>query len=120
MLGSDTLPGHQLVHPRSFGAFSRMLGIAVRRGFPLETFANRAAGLPAAQYQLAGRGIIRDKNYADVCVFRPEEVRDDASFEQPFRPAQGMKLVVVNGAVALRDGKITGTRNGMALRRSQK
>ena len=120
MLGSDTLPGHQLVHPRSFGAFPRMLGIAVRHGFPLETFANRAAGLPAAQYQLAGRGIIRKNNYADLCVFRPEEVRDDATFEQPFRPAQGMRLVVVNGAVALRDGKITGTRNGMALRRNQK
>ena len=33
-----------------------------------------------AQYQLAGRGIIREKNYADLCVFRPEEVRDNAEF----------------------------------------
>ena len=120
MIGSDTLPGHQLVHPRSFGAFARMLAMAVRHQFPLETFANRAAGLPAMKYQLAGRGFIRKHYYADLCVFDPAEVRDMAEFEHPDRYAVGMKLVTVNGKIALRDGKTTGIRNGMPLRRNLK
>jgi len=120
MLGSDTLPGHQLVHPRSFGAFARMLAIAVRHGFPPETFANRAAGLPAERFHLAGRGFIREHYFADLCVFDPEKVRDTATFEMPVQTAQGMKLVTVNGKIALRDGKTTGIRSGMPLRRGQK
>ena len=120
MLGSDTLPGHHLVHPRSFGAFARMLAIAVRHCFPLETFANRAAGLPAMKYLLAGRGFIRKNYYADLCVFDPAEVRDMAEFEHPDRYAVGMKLVTVNGKIALKDGKTTGIRNGMPLRRNLK
>lgn len=120
MLGSDTLPGHQLVHPRSFGAFARMLAIAVRHRFPPETFANRAAGLPAERFRLAERGFIREHYFADLCVFDPAEVRDTATFEQPVQTAQGMRLVTVNGKIALRDGKTTGIRNGMPLRRNQK
>ena len=119
MLGSDTLPGHKLVHPRSFGAFARMLAIAVRHRFPLETFANRAAGLPAERFQLAGRGFIRKNYFADLCVFDPQEVRDPAEFEHPDRYAVGMKLVTVNGKIALKNGKTTGCRNGMPLRRNQ-
>lgn len=120
MLGSDTLPGHTMVHPRSFGAFARMLAIAVRHSFPLETFAVRASALPAVKYQLAGRGFIREDHYADLCVFRPDEVRDTADFEHPASPASGMKLVTVNGKIALKNGKTTGCRNGMPLRRNRK
>ena len=117
MLGSDTLPGHRLVHPRSFGAFARALRLAVKHRFPMGDFARRAAGLPAETCRLEGRGVLRRGNYADLCVFRPEEVRDAADFAVPARPAEGMKLVTVNGAVALRSGEITGLRNGAALRR---
>lgn len=120
MLGSDTLPGHQLVHPRSFGAFARMLAIAVRHSFPLETFAARAAALPAVKYQLEGRGFIREDYYADLCVFRPDEVRDTADFEHPGSPALGMRLVTVNGKIALKNGKTTDCRNGIPLRRKMK
>jgi N-acyl-D-amino-acid deacylase len=49
-------------------------------------------------------------------VFDPATVTDKATFENPFQYPVGINAVVVNGAIAFRDGERTKTATGKALR----
>lgn len=119
MIGSDGLPEDTHPHPRLWGTFPRILGRYVReRGvLSLEAAINRMTGLPARQFKIARRGEIKSGNYADLCIFDPQLVSDAATYEEPTRPAIGIRYVLVNGQMALNEGQLTGTRAGQILRR---
>ena len=55
--------------------------------------------------------------YADVLVFDPAEVADIATYEKPHAYATGMSFVLINGQLAVADGKVTGERHGRVLGR---
>ncbi|MET9261733.1 D-aminoacylase [Amycolatopsis sp. NPDC004079] len=106
------------IHPRTYGAFARVLGPWVREGvLPLEEAVRRMTSLPAANLRLTDRGVLRPGAFADVTVFDPAAVRDNATYLDPHRYADGMRHVLVNGQPALRDGKPTGVLAGRAVRR---
>lgn len=119
MIGSDGLPEDTHPHPRLWGTFPRVLGRYVReRGvLTLEEAVHRMTALPAAQFKLERRGEIRCGNYADLCIFDPQVICDTATYEEPTRPAVGIRYVLVNGRMALSAGELTGTRAGQILRR---
>jgi N-acyl-D-aspartate/D-glutamate deacylase len=73
--------------------------------------------LPAAVYNLPDRGTIRPGAAADVAVFDLARVRDRATYEDPHGLAEGMVHVLVNGRLALRDGRVAPERAGRVLRR---
>ena len=50
-------------------------------------------------------------------VFDPEHVIDRATFEDPSQPPEGIRWVIVNGEIAVEEGKITGATSGKVLRR---
>ena len=54
---------------------------------------------------------------ADVIVFRPDDLRERATYESPSEPASGMRFVIVNGVVSIAEGAYTGAMAGRALRR---
>ena len=56
-------------------------------------------------------------NYADVIAFDTATVADRATYREPTLLATGMKYVLVNGTIAIADGKYTGAMAGRALRR---
>jgi N-acyl-D-aspartate/D-glutamate deacylase len=56
---------------------------------------------------------------ADVVVFNPATIVDRATFEKPHQYAEGVSAVVVNGQLALADGKTTGARAGRVLKKGQ-
>jgi N-acyl-D-aspartate/D-glutamate deacylase len=56
---------------------------------------------------------------ADLVVFDPNAVIDNATYEDPSQPPGGIRWVVVNGAVAAEDGKIAGATTGKVLRRGE-
>ncbi len=120
MIGSDGLPHDAFPHPRLWGAFPRVLGHYARgRGlFSLETAIHKMTGLPAARFGLAGRGVIAPGAAADLVVFDPDRIRDTATFAQPKQPAAGIDTVYVNGVAVWRDGRPTGARPGVVLRRA--
>ena len=120
MIGSDaslrapTGPlSHDHPHPRAYGAFARVLRMA-RDGVTvnLPEAVRKMTGLPAEQFRLRDRGRIRKGAYADVVVFDPETVRDEATYGEPHRPAAGVEWVLVNGTVTVADGRFTGDRAG--------
>ena len=120
MIGSDGLPHDSHPHPRLWGSFARVLGHYSRDVglFPLAEAVRRMTGLPAQQFRLRGRGLIRPGNFADLTIFDPAAVIDRATFETPIQPAAGILGVYANGVPVWLDGRSTGRRPGRALRRA--
>jgi N-acyl-D-amino-acid deacylase len=104
-------------HPRAYGCFARLLGKYVRdeRVIPLEEAVRRLARLPADNLGLDRRGRIEEGYFADLVVFDPANIADHATYEQPHQYATGVRDVVVNGRVTLRDGEFAGSLAGRAL-----
>jgi N-acyl-D-amino-acid deacylase len=101
-------------HPRAYGSFARLLGKYVREEqvITLEDAIYRMTGLPATNLKLDHRGKLAAGNYADIVIFDPETVIDQATFEDPHQLATGVLHVFVNGGQVLRDGKHTGATPG--------
>jgi N-acyl-D-aspartate/D-glutamate deacylase len=120
MIGSDGVPAGGKPHPRLYGCFPRILGRYVREEgvLDLATAIHRMTGMPAAKFQLAGRGVILPGNFADLVVFDAARIADVATFDDPRRFPTGIRAVYVNGVAVARDGAHTGARPGRALRRS--
>ena len=120
MVGSDGLPHDAAPHPRLWGTFPRVLGHYSRELglFPLETAVHKMTGLTARTFGLPDRGVVREGAYADLTVFDAGTVGEAATFAQPIRPARGIELVIVNGAIVWRDGRPTGARPGRVLART--
>ena len=78
---------------------------------------HRLTGAPAERLGLSGRGVVREGAYADLAIFDPPAFREEGTTFDPSRLATGMDTVVVNGAVTLSGGVLTGARNGSVLRR---
>lgn len=107
-------------HPRGFGTFPRILGHYVRETHTLtwESAVRKMSALPASIMGLVDRGIIAPGMAADIAVFDTATVIDHATYEKSDALSDGIRVVLVNGVVALHDGKPTGERGGRALRRS--
>jgi N-acyl-D-amino-acid deacylase len=75
--------------------------------------------LPADNFGLVDRGRLVPGAFADLVVFDAETVGDTATYEQPHQYAVGVRDVVVNGAVVLRDRQFTAARPGRRLRRGR-
>ena len=82
---------------------------------PLEEAVRRLSGLPATNLALDRRGFIREGMFADVVVFDPAQIADQATFEKPHQYAVGMSHVFVNGVQVLKDGEHTGAKPGRAV-----
>ncbi len=108
----------QMPHPRAYGAFARFLGHYVRdqRLVELAEAIRRLTSLPARNLRLKDRGEIRAGAFADLVVFHPARIADRATWAQPQQFAVGVEHVVVNGQLALRDGRLTGARPGRFVR----
>ncbi|MBA4348901.1 MAG: hypothetical protein C0415_02795 [Thermodesulfovibrio sp.] len=105
-------------HPRGFGSFPRFIGKYVRdEGFmDLSKAINKITCLPALTFKLAKRGLIKEGYYADLTVFNYEKINDTATFKEPYRKAEGIAYVFVNGALAFKEREFTGSLSGRILR----
>jgi N-acyl-D-amino-acid deacylase len=104
-------------HPRAYGNFARLLGRYVRdeKLISLSEAIRRLSNLPAQNLGLEGRGLLKPGKFADVVVFDPQTIADQATYEQPHQYAVGMKYVLVNGRVVIDNGEHTGALPGRAL-----
>ena len=109
----------EVVHPRNFGSFPRVLADYVReRGVVgWEEAIRKMSGLPAEKFNIEKRGILAEGNFADVVVFDPKKIQDLATIENPYQYSQGIDWVLVNGRPAIKNGKILEERSGVVLRR---
>ncbi len=105
-------------HPRAYGNFSRLLGKYVRdeKVIPLEEAIYKLTSLPASNLKIKKRGTLTSGHYADVVLFDPKKIQDQATFEKPHQYATGMVHVFVNGTQVLKDGEHTGSFPGRVVR----
>lgn len=101
-------------HPRAYGSFARLLGKYVREEkiITLEEAIHKMTGLPATNLKLDKRGLLAPDYFADVVIFNPETISDQATFEDPHQLATGVVHVFVNGDQVLDDGQHTGATPG--------
>jgi len=105
-------------HPRAFGSFVRVLAKYVReeRVITLEAAVRQMSSLPANFLRLYDRGRIALGAAADLLVFDPDKVQDTATFAKPLSFPEGMPYVIVNGKVAIDNGRFTDENGGGILR----
>ena len=108
-------------HPRFFGTYPRVLGRYVResRALTLPDAVRKMSALPATIIGMVDRGFIAVGMAADLAVFDSASVIDRATYEDPMARSEGIRFVLVNGRVAVRDGEPTGVAAGRALRRTR-
>jgi len=111
-------------HPRSAGSFSKVLGRYVReqqviglmdalRRMTIEPAKRLEAFVPA----MANKGRIRVGADADITVFDPDTILDQATYVEPTRASVGIVYVLVNGGLVLDNGVLNPTvRGGIAIR----
>lgn len=101
-------------HPRAYGNFSRVTGHYVRdeKVLTMQAAIQKLANLPAKHLKLQKRGELKTGYYADIIVFDPAKVKDNATYEKPHQYSDGMVDVFVNGIVVFKNGEPTGTAAG--------
>jgi N-acyl-D-amino-acid deacylase len=108
-------------HPRAYGSFARVLGTYVReqKVIELAEAIRRMTSFPAETYGITERGRLAPNALADVVVFDPATIADKATFEEPHHYAIGVRHVLVNGQLVVKDGEHTGATPGRAVRRGR-
>ncbi len=97
-------------HPRTYGNFARLLGKYVReeKVIPLSEAIHKLTYSATEKFGIPDRGLLREGFFADVVIFKPETIRDKATYEAPHQYAEGMEYVLVNGEFVLIRGEHTG------------
>ena len=105
-------------HPRAYGNFARVFAQYVRKDHALtvEEAVRKLSALPADNLSLKDRGRLQSGYFADVVVFDPNTIQDHATYDKPHQLSTGVSYVVVNGKLALEDGKATGAATGRIVR----
>jgi len=123
MLGSDASlrsPSGPLSsdfpHPRAYGSVPRFLRMVLdKKIMPLNEAVRKMTSLPAQQFALKNRGRISEGYAADMIVFDPDKIRDNATYAAPHTFAAGINHLLVNGQAVLADGKPTGALPGKVI-----
>ena len=114
MICSDSVDVSGRPHPRLYGSHARYLA----RYAKLDTDQHIAdaiykiTGLPAKVYHLDKVGLLKPGYRADIAIFDPNRIRDNATFAEPEQLADGVEAVFVGGALAYQDKESLHTRTG--------
>jgi dihydroorotase/N-acyl-D-amino-acid deacylase len=116
--GEDPDKPQGLVHPRSYGTYTRILGKYVRedRVMRMEEAIRKMSSAVANRLFIRDRGLIREGYYADLVIFDPKTVGDRATFENPHQVSVGVHHVYVNGIAVVENGKHTDAKPGRIVR----
>ncbi|MGH3300023.1 MAG: amidohydrolase family protein, partial [Trebonia sp.] len=103
------LPPHAFTHPRTAGTFARSIRMLSRGG--LSEVLAKCSLHPAVLLQdrvpaMRRKGRLSAGSDADIVVFDPATITDQATYSQPTRPSSGIRHVLVNGTFVVRDGDL--------------
>lgn len=111
--------GSNLIHPRSYGTVPKVLSYFVRdkNVLSLEEAVKKMTSMPAEKLGLRERGKIEKGYFADLIIFDPVTIRDNATYADPYEYPGGIEWVFVNGEPAVIKGSYRGALQGKILRK---
>jgi len=110
-------------HPRAAGSYAKAFRLARENNIPLMQIVAMSSynsarplgkmGLKAMQE----RGRMQEGMVADITVFDPETITDNATYQKGTLPSTGIPYVVVNGTVVVKDSEVLkGVHPGQPIR----
>ena len=104
-------------HPRAFSSQARVLRKYVREDkvLKLENAVRMMTSLPADFLQMKDRGLLKEGYKADIAIFNPETIRDNATFADARQYSSGTDYVILNGKISIENGKYSGALEGKLL-----
>ncbi|MFC2124824.1 amidohydrolase family protein [Bacteroidota bacterium] len=116
--GGVQVPGMAMTHPRSYGAFTHKIREYVldRKIISMEHAIRAATSLPAAMFRLKDRGLIEEGKIADIVIFDPDDIRDNATFDNPHQYSSGIEFLLINGEIVIDGGVFNGKLAGKTIR----
>jgi N-acyl-D-aspartate/D-glutamate deacylase len=106
-------------HPRTWGAYARVLGRYVRdqKALSLMDALKKMTVLPADRVSqripgMKKKGRVQVGADADLVVFDPDTIIDQATYQDPVQYSTGIDHVVVNGVITLKDGQFQDAATG--------
>lgn len=108
------------IHPRHYGTFPRIVGrfVSVDHLFTLEEAVRKVTRNPAVVMGIKERGMVVEGYWADMVVFDPSKLMDQATSVDPYKRATGIEYVLVNGKIAMDKGTMKPIFAGQVLRKA--
>ena len=105
-------------HPRSYGTNTRFIEqfVSSKKIVTFEEAIFRMTSYPAERIALKNRGKIALNYFADINIFKINQLKENATYIDPHQYSDGMKNVIVNGKISVTDGKKNEGRNGKVIR----
>jgi len=113
--------GKGIPHPAAYGTFPRVVGRYGRdiKLFTIEEAVRKMTSLPSQRMRLKERGLLLGGYFADIVVFNPETIIDNATYDNPLQRPTGIEYVIINGKLVVERGKQnTKVLAGKVLRRN--
>ena len=105
MIASDGFLHNEQGHPRAAGTFPRLIDKYVKTGkLSLYDAINKMTTMQAKKLGLSNKGNLSKGSDADITIFSYDEIKDNATFDNPIKKPDGIKYVLIKGSVALKDG----------------
>ena len=106
-------------HPRKYGSFPKKIReyVLEKKTLSLTEMIRKSAGLTAEVFGIPKRGKLTQGYFADILVFKPERIKDNATFESPAEYAEGIDWILLNGAVVVEKGQFNEVLKGRVVRR---
>ena len=111
MIASDGILEKGKGHPRTAGTYSRVLGNYVRDkgALTLMEALTKMTLMPAQRLErrvpaMKNKGRVRVGADADLTIFDPRSITDKSTFQEPAQYAEGIRFVLVNGVLIVKDG----------------
>lgn len=117
MTGSDGTSAH----PRKYATFSTKITefVLTKKVLNLAQMIRKSSSLVAEMFGISKRGSIQVGNYADILVFKPEEIRANATYADPAVLSSGMHYIFLNGEVVVQEGTPNNQLMGRVVRREK-
>ena len=89
--------GMDFPHPRAYATMPEFYAQVCALGVSREEAIARMTSVPARRFGIKGRGILEKGAFADVIVWKEDELKAKATYEKPHQFTEGIKKVFVNG-----------------------
>ena len=121
VISDSTYPSTGLPHPRVYGSYVRLIERFAlgKQAISLPEAVRKVTSLPAETMGITGKGRLQVGFDADINLFRPEDLRERATYLDPRRESEGMDTVIVGGTPAILHGQWTDARTGRVLARQK-